>query len=116
MEKITIYHNPRCSKSRQALEILQQHKKNPQVIEYLKNPPSTKELSRVLSLLAMTPRDLLRKNEELYRSLNLSNPQLTDKELLQIMAENPILIERPIVIVNEKAVLARPPEKILDIL
>ncbi len=116
MEKITIYHNPRCSKSRQALELLKLRQKNPKVIEYLKNPPSPEELDKVLSLLEMTPRDLLRKNEELYRTLNLSNPQLTDKELLQIMTENPILIERPIVIVNKKAVVARPPEKVLDII
>lgn len=116
MTKTIIYHNPRCSKSRQALAILQEHLTNPQVIEYLKTPPTAKELATLLAQMSMTPRDLLRKGEPLYRDLGLAKSTLTDKEIIAIMVENPILIERPIVIVNNKAIVARPPEKVLELL
>lgn len=116
MEKVTIYHNPRCSKSRQALELLQQHHKAPTIIEYLKTPPSSKELARIIKLLGIKPRELLRTNEEVYRSLKLKDTKLSDAELVAIMSEHPILIERPIVIINDQAVIGRPPEKILELL
>lgn len=116
MEKITIYHNPRCSKSREALQLLRAHHKEPVVIEYLKNPLSEKEITQLLVLLALSPRDLLRKNEELYKTLELDNPKLNDKALIAILAKHPILIERPIVVINNKAIVARPPEKVLELI
>lgn len=116
MPKITIYHNPRCSKSRQALTLLQEKKYHPEVIEYLKFPPTVKELTKLLRQLGIKPRELLRTSEPIYKELNLANNQLTDKELIEILSENPILIERPIVIVDDEAIIARPPEKLLDLL
>lgn len=116
MQKITLYHNPRCSKSRQALQILEEHRKDPEIVEYLKTPLTEKELTELLKLLKVSPRELLRKNEETYRSLNLSDPTIKDKELIAIIAKHPILMERPIVVVNHKAIIARPPEKILELI
>jgi arsenate reductase len=116
MKKITIYHNPRCSKSRQALQLLLDHQQQPSVIEYLKQPPSVKDLTMLLQLLTMNARDILRRNEPLYKTLQLDNPKLKERELIQILADNPILIERPIVVVDKQAVIARPPEKVLELL
>lgn len=116
MEKITIYHNPRCSKSRQVLDLLKEHHKQPEIIEYLKTPPSVKQLTQLLRQLNMKPRELMRKGEEVYRTLDLNNPKHNDNDLIETMAKNPILIERPIVVVNDRAILARPPEKVMELL
>ena len=113
---IIIYHNPKCSKSRQTLELLQGRGINPATIEYLKNPPTSEELKEILSLLKISPRDLMRKKEDEYKKLGLANSNLSDGDLIDFMVRNPILIERPIVLANGQAALGRPPEHILNIL
>jgi arsenate reductase len=115
-EEITIYHNPRCSKSRAALELLRQQGLEPHIVEYLKEPPSVNELASLLDLLDMEPRDLMRKKEEVYRQEDLAAADMTRQDLIQALHDHPRLIERPIVVANGKAALGRPPAKILDIL
>lgn len=116
MSKVTIYHNPRCSKSRQTLSLLEERNIDPDIVLYLENPPSIAELSELLAKLGMTPRELMRKGEDAYKDNNLGNPELSDAELIQAMHDFPKLIERPIVVVNDKAALGRPPEQVLEIL
>jgi arsenate reductase len=113
---VTIYHNPRCSKSRQTLALLEERGIAPNVVEYLKEPPNATTLDNLLKSLGLEPRELMRKKEEPYAALGLSDPKLTRKELIQAMVENPILIERPIVASGDKAAVGRPPEAVLDIL
>ena len=113
---ITIYHNPKCSKSRQTLKLLQEQGINPLTIEYLKNPPTVEKLKEILSLLGVSPRDLMRKKENEYKELGLASCKLSDRDLIRYMVKNPILIERPIVLANGKAALGRPPEQVLNIL
>lgn len=113
---ITIYHNPRCSKSRQALQLLRDHDIDPVVVEYLKSPPDSETLSRILDLLGMDPRDLMRTREKEYKALGLNEPGLSREALVQAMVEHPRLIERPIVVRGNAAALGRPPERVLDIL
>ncbi len=113
---VTIYHNPRCSKSREALELLRKKKIEPTIIEYLKTPPSAAELKTILGQLKLSPRDLMRKKEEPYAKLGLDNESLSETKLIQAMVENPVLIERPIVLNGKKAALGRPPENVLTIL
>lgn len=115
MSELYIYHNPRCSKSRQTLALLEQQGLNPEIIEYLKSPPTTDELGNILQQLGLNARQLLRKGEAIYKELNLSDKSLTDQQLIEAMSEHPKLIERPIVIHNGKAKLGRPPEAVLDI-
>ncbi len=115
--KVTIYHNPRCSKSRQTLQLLEGKAIKANVIEYLKEPPTRETLEKVLAQLNMEPRDLMRKNESVYKELNLADASLSRDELITAMLENPILIERPIVVVDDKsAALGRPPENVLKII
>lgn len=116
MARITIYHNPRCSKSRQTLELIREKAGEPEIIEYLKTPPSREELARVLSLLGMKPRDLVRKKEAEYKQAGLDNEALSDDEIIELMIRYPRLIERPIVVVDGKAAIGRPPENITRIL
>ena len=113
---VTIYHNPKCSKSRQTLELLSAKGITPTIIEYIKNPPTVEKLKEILSQLGIAPRDLMRKKEDIYKELELGILSLSDKDLIDLMVEHPILIERPIVIANGKAVLGRPPEQVFDIL
>ena len=113
---VTIFHNPRCSKSRQTLVLLENHGIKPTIIEYLKTPITKDKLIEILSLLRLSPRDLMRKKEEVYAEKGLDNLSLSDAELIDIMVKNPILIERPIVLANGKAALGRPPEQVLNIL
>ena len=113
---ITIYHNPKCSKSRQTLKLLEEQGGNLAIIEYLKNPPTAEKLKEILSLLGMSPRDLMRKKEDEYKKLGLANSNLSDGDLIDFMVRNPILIERPIVIYGERAVIGRPPENVLKII
>jgi len=115
MSAISIYHNPRCSKSRQTLALLQQQGIEPEIIEYLKTPPSKESLTVILQQLGISARQLLRKGEALYKELNLANPDLTEAELIQAMCDHPKLIERPIVIKDGQARLGRPPETVLEI-
>lgn len=116
MSQVTIYHNPRCSKSRQTLGLLEERNIEPEIVLYLENPPSTGELTELLGKLGISARDLMRKGEEAYKDNNLSNPELSEAELIQAMHDFPKLIERPIVINNDKARLGRPPEQVLEIL
>jgi len=113
---VTLYHNPRCSKSRQTLQLLQDRGIEPEIIEYLKEPPTVETLEQILAMLGMEPRELMRKTEKIYLEQHLDNPELEHRELVMAMISNPILIERPIVIHKNKATLGRPPEKILEII
>ncbi len=115
METI-IYHNPRCSKSRATLQLLRDRGLNPTVIEYLIDPPGKETLLEILSLLALQPRQLMRRAESLYQELGLDNLDLGDDELIQAMLDNPVLIERPIVLAGGMARIGRPPEQVLEIL
>ena len=112
----TIYHNPKCSKSRQTLELLKEKGITPTIIEYLKTPPTAETLKAILAQLGMAPRDLMRKKEDAYAENGLDDPSLSDDALIDAMVQHPILIERPIVLANGKAALGRPPEQVLDIL
>ena len=112
-----IYHNPRCSKSRQTLQLLEENNIQPEIIEYLKTPPSKTELKAILKALNMTPRELMRKGEAEYKDNNLADQSLSDEQLIHAMLTYPKLIERPIVITSDnKYALGRPPESVLDIL
>jgi arsenate reductase len=113
---VTLWHNPRCSKSRGTLELLQARGIQPAVVDYQKNPPVAGEIERALELLGKNPRELMRKGEDVYAELGLDDPKLTRKQLVDAMAKHPILIERPIVFANGKAAIGRPPEAVLDIL
>lgn len=112
----TIYHNPRCSKSRETLALLEKHGVAVQVVEYLKAPPSKKELAHILNLLGIPPRGLIRTSEATYKEHDVGNSALTDTQLITLMVTYPVLIERPIVIINGKACIGRPPENVLSIL
>ncbi len=115
--KLQIFHNPRCSKSRATLELLREHGVEPEIIEYLKSPPSAAELERILALLGMEPRELMRSKEAEYREAGLDDPQLSRAELVAAMVLHPRLIERPIVIRDgRRAALGRPPESVLELL
>ncbi len=113
---VEIYHNPRCSKSRQTLQVLKDSGVEPEIVEYLKTPPDRATLERVLDMLGIEPRDLMRKKEKEYKEHNLSDPDLSRDQLIDAMLAHPKLIERPIVIKNGKAAIGRPPEKVLEIL
>ncbi len=113
---VTIYHNPHCSKSRETLRLLQEHGMNPRIILYLETPPSAAELKRILKMLGLKTRDLIRRKEKPYKEFELDDESLNDDQLIRAMVENPILIERPIVIKGSRAALGRPPEKVLEIL
>ncbi|GLQ94866.1 arsenate reductase (glutaredoxin) [Dyella acidisoli] len=113
---IRIYHNSRCSKSRSALALVEQTGKPFEVVHYLETPPTATELKTLLSQLGITARQLLRAGEDEYRELGLDDSSLSEEALIAAMVEHPRLIERPIVVANGKAVIARPPEKVLDIL
>ena len=113
---VIVYHNPKCSKSRQTLELLNRQGIKPTIIEYLKTPPSSKKLKEIIELLRFTPSNLIRKQEATYTENKLDSLSLSDDDLIEAMARHPILIERPIVIVNNKAVIGRPPEEVLKII
>ena len=113
---ITIYHNPKCSKSRQTLELLVKRGIKPVINEYLKIPPTAGKIKEILKKLGCAPRDLMRKKEDAYTEHNLNNPSLSGDDLIEFMIKHPILIERPIVLANEKAAIGRPPEQVLEIL
>ncbi|KAF1071457.1 MAG: putative protein YfgD [Pseudomonas citronellolis] len=116
MSQLTLFHNPRCSKSRGALELLEARGLSPNVVRYLETPPSAEELRQLLAKLGMSARQLLRSGEQEYSDLGLANNDLDEEVLIQAMVEHPRLIERPILVVDDKAVVGRPPEKILEIL
>ena len=113
---VTIYHNPRCSKSRQTLGLLQERIIDINIIEYLRTPPDISQLKQILKKLGYEPRQLIRNSEQIYKDFDLGNENNTAEDLIKAMAQNPILIERPIVLSGEKAVIGRPPESVLNIL
>ena len=113
---VTIFHNPRCSKSRQTLNLIQEKNIDINIIEYLKTPPDISQLKQILKKLGYEPRQLMRKSEQIYKDLDLGNENKTTEDLVIAMAQNPILIERPIVLSGEKAAIGRPPASVLDIL
>ncbi len=116
MTELTLYHNPRCSKSRAALQLLEERDLQPVVVHYLDTPPSAAQLREVLEKLGLPPRGLLRSGEVEYRELGLANQALSDEQLIAAMAAHPRLIERPILIAGDRAVIGRPPENILELL
>lgn len=114
---LKIYHNTRCSKSRSACELLSEHHQKFETVEYLKTPPSAQELDHLLKLLGMEPHEIVRKGEDAFKELKLDkNPPKTRKAWIDILAKNPILIERPIVTDGKKAVIGRPPERVLELI
>ena len=113
---LKILHNPRCSKSRQTLEIINSKSVSVEVIEYIKTPLKYDDLLKIIKLLDVNPRDIIRKSESIYKEKNLENNKFTDEELTQYMVENPILIERPIVFDDNSAIIGRPPENVLKII
>lgn len=115
-EPIRIFHNPRCSKSRQTLELLTEQGIEPEIIRYLETPPTEQELSDILEALGRQPRELMRTGEKEYKELGLDNPDLSRAQLIAAMVATPKLIERPIVLANGKAAVGRPPESVLTIL
>ena len=117
MNKVTIYHNPRCSKSRQTLDIIRSCSREPEIIDYLVNPPTVQQLDSLCSAMGKTPLELMRVTEPLFTELGLSKEdRRSRREWLEIMVKNPKLIERPIVVCDGKVALGRPPETVLDIL
>ena len=116
MTDLTLYHNPRCSKSRAALALLEARGLQPQIIRYLDTPPSPEELRALLAKLGIKARELLRTGEDEYQQLGLGDPGLSEARLLDAMHHHPRLIERPILIAGERAVIGRPPERLLEIL
>ncbi|KAA8999976.1 arsenate reductase (glutaredoxin) [Affinibrenneria salicis] len=117
MKQVTLYHNPRCSKSRAALALLEQQGVKPQVILYLQTPPDAATLTQLIAMLGLSgARDLMRRNEDLYTQLNLADAGLSEAQLIQAMVSHPKLIERPIAVRGEQARIGRPPENVLQIL
>ncbi len=115
-DAVKIYHNPRCSKSRETLNLLKSNGIDPEVVLYLETPPDAQTIRQLLKMLNMgSARDLMRQKEDLYKSLNLNDTSLTEDRLIQAMVDNPKLIERPIVVANGKARIGRPPEDVLVI-
>ena len=116
-KKATIYHNPRCSKSRNTLALLNEHQFEIEEIRYLENPPEKEKLSKLCGMLGVYPKEIVRTGEQLFKDLGLNKNDIkTDDEWLQILADNPKLIERPIVQIGDKAVIGRPPENVLSII
>ena len=116
MTELTIYHNPKCSKSRKTLELIKNKKLNPKIVFYLEEKLSQREIKNLISKLRISPRDLLRKGEDVYRENNLDNQDLSEGEIIDYMVCFPKLIERPIVVKGEKAIIGRPPDNVLDLL
>ena len=116
MSSTTIWHNPRCSKSRQTLQLIRDRGIEPTIVEYLKTPPTEAQLIEALKALGLAPRDLMRKKEAPYSELSLGDEGLSDAELVAAMVDNPVLIERPVIFRGKRAVVGRPPENVLELL
>lgn len=112
---ITLYHNPRCSKSRASLKLLRAHAVEPRIVEYLRTPPDEAALRTLLKKLKLRARDIIRTHETPYAELGLADESLGEEELIRAIAEHPILLQRPIAVAGERAVVGRPPEKVLDL-
>ena len=114
--EFTIYHNPKCSKSRKTLELLRTAEIEPNIVEYLRNPPDAATLKDILTKLRISARELMRQKESTFTDLHLDDPSLNEEDLIAAMVDNPILIERPIVVSDDQAVIGRPPENIYSLL
>ncbi len=114
--RLVIYHNPRCSKSRETLQILENNNFTPMVIEYLDEPPTRQELKVIVEMLGISARDLLRTGEQIYQDAKLDNDALSEDEIIAAICAHPILLQRPIVVSGERAVIGRPPAKVLEII
>jgi len=115
-DKLVIYHNPACSKSRETLQILQDNNQNPEIIEYLQQPPGKQTLMEIVNMLGISVRDLLRTGEQAYRNAGLEDESLGDDQIIAAICEYPSLLQRPIVISGNRAVIGRPPVKVLEII
>jgi arsenate reductase len=113
---VTLYHNPRCSKSREALRLLRERGVEPVIIQYLETPPDAATLETLLDALGLEPRDLMRRKEDEYRAAGLDNPRLSRADLIRAMVEHPRVIERPIAVNGDKVALGRPPAQVLEVL
>ena len=116
MNAVTLYHNPRCSKSRETLMLLETHGISPHIIDYLETPPDSATLRQLLKLLAFEPRALMRTGEPQYLALGLDDTALSDDELIAALAAHPQLLQRPIVVRGERAIIGRPPARVLELL
>jgi len=114
-ENVIIYHNPRCTKSRETLALLEKKKAKSQIIEYLKTPPTATELKSFLKKLGLSVQDIIRKKEPLFIE-KFKDKKLSDEKWIEVLVKNPVLIERPIVVKGNKAVIGRPPENVLELL
>lgn len=115
-DKTVIYHNPRCSKSRETLQLIEDNQVEVEIIEYLEDPPDAEELKRIIGLLGLSARDLLRTTEPLYREADLDDEGLSEDDIIDAIIEYPALLQRPIVIVGDRAVIGRPPSRVLEII
>ena len=115
-QELTIYHNPSCSKSRETLQILEYHKFLPRIIEYLDTPPSALEISKIVKKLGLAPIDLLRTTEKAYIDAKYQADLMTDQEIIEAIVKHPSLLQRPIVICGNKAIIGRPPATVMDII
>jgi len=114
-EKLIIYHNPRCSKSRETLKILQDNNRQPEIIEYLHEPPNQRELTNIIEMLGISPRQLLRTTEPEYAAAGLDDESISDEQIITAICNNPPLLQRPIVVQGNRAIIGRPPAKVLEI-
>ena len=112
---LKIYHNPRCSKSRETLEILRENGQEPEIVEYLKDAPDEQELRRIVKMLGIQAEELVRKGESIYKE-KYKGKEYSNEEWIRILAENPVLLERPIVVKGNQAILGRPPQNVLTLL
>ena len=115
-DKLVIYYNPRCSKSRETLQLLEDRQIVLEIIDYLEDPPTPEELTRIVEMLGVTARDLLRTTEPVYKDAELDDDSLSDEEIIEAICEYPALLQRPIVIAGDRAVIGRPPSKVLEII
>ena len=115
-DKIVIYHNSRCSKSRETLQILEDNNVDAEIIDYLEDPPSPQELKRIIAMLGVTARDIMRSTEPVYHDANLDDDSLGDDEIIEALCEYPALMQRPIVVAGDRAVIGRPPSRVLEII
>jgi arsenate reductase len=115
-DKTVIYHNPRCSKSRETLQILEDNHLQPDIIEYLEDPPTAPELKRIIAMLGISARELLRNTEPVYKEADLDDDSLSEDDILKAICEYPVLMQRPVVICGSRAVIGRPPVRVLEII
>lgn len=115
-DKLVIYHNPGCSKSRETLQILEHNNCQPRIVEYLDEPPSPQQLKQIIGMLGISARELLRTTEPVYKDADLDDDSLSEDEIIEAICEYPALLQRPIVIAGDRAVIGRPPERVLEII